>query len=372
MPSRLVFIAGQLCVGGAEQQLFTLLAGLDKSRFLPGVISLGLKPIEYWTEPIRKLDIPVWHIPQRLGKVGRTFRISSLLRSLKALIVHGWVLHTNPYAALAGRIAGIPIRLGSIRGNYKGIPPDKLIRWSAFRGLDALTTNSMLVATEMRDLGLTKARVEAVPNGVEIRDEIVEIERSRLKAELGFVSNDVVIGTIGRIDKNKNHAMILRVFAQLTQKWPNLKLVILGEGPLKNELASAANALGVGTKVSLPGEIPIAARYLPVMEICCLTSYTEGMPNVIMEASAAGVPVVATTCGGSTELIEESTTGFLVTVDDDASMKAKLEFLLVDSDRRHRIGAAGRKKMMRQFSVDIMVNRMTQIYEELIATKVHP
>jgi hypothetical protein len=119
IPFGLAFVVGQLVSGGAEQQLYHLLSGLDRSRFHPIVISLGSRPDEYWAQPIKSLGIPLWHIARTLGRAGRTLQIASLLHSENIQIVHGWDLHTNPYAAVAGRLVGLLLCLGSMRLNYE-------------------------------------------------------------------------------------------------------------------------------------------------------------------------------------------------------------------------------------------------------------
>src|SRR5262245_44997149 len=368
MPCGLAFIVGPLFLGGSEQQLYHLLSGLDPSRFRPIVISLGARHDAYWDQPIKSLGVPLWHVARSLGRAGRAMQIASLLRSEKIQIVHGWMFYTNPYSAVAGRLAGIPLRLGSMRENYEGLPNDKLLRWMGGRGLDILITNSAMVADQVREFRLTRALVRVVYNGVHIPKQVSQAERSRLKSELGFSDAHLLIGNVARIDSNKNHAMLLQAFATLAEKWPALRLVIIGDGPLKSQLAAIAEQLGVAQKVRLPGSIPRAARYLPAMEVFCLTSHTEGMPNVVMEAAAAGVPVVSTTCGGSEELIECGVTGFLVSPNDAAAMSKHVDLLLANAEQRRSIGQAGRAKMCRAYSMKVMVARMTQVYEEALAT----
>jgi glycosyltransferase involved in cell wall biosynthesis len=287
----LAFIVGQLGLGGAEQQIYHLLSGLDCSRFRAIVISLETQPNEYWAQPIKSLGIPLWHMTHSLGRAGRVRQIASFLHSEKSQLVHSWVFHTNPYAAVAGRLAGVPLRLGSMRLNYEDMSVGKFVRWIGYRGLDMLIANSAIAADQVRALQLTRAPVRVVPNGVHIPQQVSQAECSRLKSELGFSDTHLLIGSIGRMDSNKNHAMLLQAFAVLTEKWPALRLVIIGDGPLKSQLAAMAEQLGVAQKICLPGSIPLAARYLQAMEVCCLTSHTEGMPNMIMEAAAAGVPV---------------------------------------------------------------------------------
>jgi glycosyltransferase involved in cell wall biosynthesis len=366
---RIAFIVGQLSLGGAEQQLYYLLSGLDRSRFSPIVVSLGPRPNEYWEQPITELAIPVHHIPRHLGRALRVFRIADLLRAQNIQIVHGWVFHSNPYSAVAGRLANISIRLGSMREAYSGLPEGRFLRWIGYRGMDVLVTNSIKTARQVEKLHLTRARVQMVSNGVLIPERINLLERNRLKAELGYSSTNLLIGSIGRIDENKNFSMLLRVFASLMKKWSDLRLVIIGDGLMKPKLAATAESLGVTSKVNLPGSIPQAARYLPVMDVCCLTSYTEGMPNLVMEASAAGVPVVSTNCGDTVDLVEHGVSGYLVDSDDDLSMWAHLDTLLANPKHRFRMGQAGREKMRREFNIEAMVARMTQVYEEVLAEK---
>jgi glycosyltransferase involved in cell wall biosynthesis len=365
----LAFIVGPLVLGGSEQQLYHLLSGLDCSRFRPIVISLGARLDAYWDQPIKSLGVPLWHIERSLGRAGRVMQIASLLRSEKIQIVHSWMFYTNPYSAVAGRLAGIPLRLGSMRENYEGLPSDKLLRWIGYRGLDILITNSAMVADQVREFRLTRALVRVVPNGVHIPKQVSQAERSRLKSELGFSDTHLLIGSVARIDSNKNHAMLLQAFATLAEKWPALRLVIIGNGPLKSQLAAMAEQLEVAQKICLPGSIPRAARYLPALEVFCLTSHTEGMPNVVMEAAAAGVPVVSTTCGGSEELIECGVTGFLVSPNDAAAMSKHVDLLLANAEQRRSIGQAGREKMCRAFSMQVMGTRMTRIYEEALAAR---
>jgi len=365
----LAFIVGQLGLGGAEQQLYHLLSGLDRSRFRLIVISLGARPDEYWAQPIKSLGIPLWHMARSLGRAGRTIQVASLLHSENIQIVHGWMFHTNPYAAVAGRLAGIPLRLGSMRENYEGVSGNKFVRWMGYRGLDILITNSATAAAQVRALRLTRALVHVVPNGVNIPPQVSQAECSQLKSELGFSDAHLLIGSIGRMDRNKNHTMLLQAFAALTEKWPALRLIIIGDGPLKSQLTAMAEQLEVAQKVCLPGSIPLATRYLQAMEVCCLTSYTEGMPNVIMEAAAAGVPVVSTTCGGSVELVECGVTGFLVSPNDASGLSRRLDLLLADAEQRRSISQVGREKMRREFSVEVMITRMTQVYEEALVAR---
>lgn len=369
MALNLAFIAGQLSLGGAEQQLYYLLAGLDRSRFRPVVISLGPVSDEYWRQPIVDLGISVQYVPKHLGRIGRTQRIAEILRRERVQIVHAWVFHTNPYAAISGMLARTPVRLGSMREDYRGLPNSRFLRWLGYRGIDFLVTNSKHNANEISQLALTKACIRIVPNGVPFIKQVGRVERNKLRVQFGYSDSDLIVGSVGRLDQNKNHAMLLRVFSQLVRKWPNLRLLIIGDGPLKSQLLTLAKSLGIGSKVNLPGHLPRAASLLPVIDVGCLTSHTEGMSNFIMEAASAGIPMVSTRCGDSGEVIEDAVTGYIVSLEDETDLAEHLGYLLDNPDLRVRMGQAAREKMKTTFSIESMITRMTEIYEDGLVSK---
>ena len=365
----IAFVVGGLRVGGAEQQLYHLLSRIDRNRFRPIVINLGATAHEYWEGPILKLGIPVQYLDREGGRALRLFRVAHVLYRERVQIVHGWMFHCNPYAALAGRLAHVPIRLGSMRESYDYLPDGKVFRRIGCLGLDLIITNSAKNAQKVSDLNLTRAGIRMVPNGVMIPDRISDDERRRMKLELGCNPDNLLVGSIGRLDQNKNHMMLLRTFARLSEKRSNLELLLIGDGPLKSRIAQCSEELGIAPKVRLPGAIPLAARYLQAMDVCCLTSYTEGMPNLTMEAAAAGTPFVSTRCGDSVDLIDHGISGFLVSVDDDAGMAAHVDKLLDDPECRSRMGQASREKMRHDYDIRAMVTRMCQFYEETLAEK---
>ena len=365
---RLAYIVGQLILGGAEQQLYYLLSGLDRSYFRPFVITLGSAPDEYWTRPIEELGVRVEHVRRLSSRALRVIRIVNILRSENYHLVHSWSFHTNPYAALAGRLAGIPLRIGSMRENYE-LLTERYVRLLGYRGLDALIANSKSAASQVKQGGLTKASIRFVANGVPIARATTQADQHQLKLELGLSRDHLVVGTIGRLDSNKNQAMLLRSVVPLVKKWPQMRVVIIGEGSLKSRLLSIAQDLGIAAKVSLPGNIPLAVRYLPAMDVCCMTSFTEGMPNLVMEAMAAGVSVISTCCGDTADLIDQGVNGYLVTVDDVESMSRYLDLLLSNRDHRMEIGRAAEIKMRSEFTVQQMVRRTTEVYRELLIQK---
>ena len=367
-PVGIAFITGQLGLGGAEQQLYYLLEGLDAGRFRPVVMNAG-SPDDYWAAPIRALNIPVFDLRPADSRLQRVVQIARLLRRHKVGLVHSWTFHTNLYSAVAGRLAGVPVRLGSMREHWSGLPPSRWLRSLGWRGLDAVVTNSNSAARDAAALGNVSATFRIIPNGVRPPAITDEGQRLRLKSELGFSACDRIIGTIGRMDENKNQRLLLEGFALIADRWPEARLALIGDGPLRPALQVRARDLGIADRVKWTGALPAASRYLPAMEICCLTSRTEGLPNLIMEGSAAGLPVVSTDCGGSAELIEDGCTGMIVRQDSAATLGDALHRLLSSPDMQYRLGACGRSKMVRELGVEAMVSRMSSAYCEILRAK---
>ncbi|MDT7041561.1 glycosyltransferase [Candidatus Nitronereus thalassa] len=368
MPVGIAIIIGQLGIGGAEQQLFYFLSGIDRTRFCPEVINLGSESNEHWAGPIDQLGINVWHVPRSLGRLQRILKIVNILRTKKVKVVHSWVFHTNPYAKLCGKLAGVPLQVGSMRENYEGLPKSQLLRWLGLRS-NVLVTNSAFTAQHLSESNHPKLQVKVVPNGIGVSQEFSPADLLGLRAKLGILPNQLLMGSIGRLDHNKNHAMLVNVFCMLEPQWPDLRLMIIGEGPLRSLLINMAKSKGVSDKVFFPGAIPNAAQYLPAFDVCCLTSWTEGMPNLVMEAAAAKVPVVSTDCGGSKELIDHGVTGYLVSPNNTEDMAKYVNGLLKYPDSREFMGKAGREKMERDFGLKQMVMNMTTVYLDALAEK---
>jgi glycosyltransferase involved in cell wall biosynthesis len=251
-----------------------------------------------------------------------------------------------------------------MRESYAGLPAGGLVMRAGLYGLNVLVTNSRTNAASLqRDASFT-GRVQVVSNGVAVPDCIAPAQRIALKAELGFSAADRVIGTIGRVDANKNQSMLLRALALMIRRWPALRVAVIGGGPLIPQLRAESELLGIAGSVRFTGSIPGAARLLPAFDVCCLTSHTEGMANLLMEASAAGVPVVTTDSGGSRDVVTDGVTGFVIPRDDVAQLAARVDTLLADGALAEAMGRAGRARMLGEFSIPAMAARMAAVYDD--------
>jgi len=366
------FITGQLGLGGAEKQLYLLVKGLVQEGWHVSIITLNPDKGEYWEDPLRDLGIRIHGISRALSRSRRLLEVKRILRQESVEIVHSWNMHTNFYAAAGGRLSGTLVRLGSERGNHHS-SHKVLGRWGytlSLCGLDSLVVNSAAAAGFLLRYR-PRLKVRVVANGVEIPEPpATEETKQRLRSQLGISDSSLVIGAVGSMVPRKNFKSLINAVCALGGRLERTVLVVIGDGPLRAELERRALANFSVARVMFPGAVPEAAAWYPAFDLLCSSSLDqEGMPNVLMEAGAAGLPVVATAVGGALELVEDGVNGFLVPPDNIDSMVEKLEKLLRDPDARRRMGQAGREKMRREFRVSAMVSHMMQVYEEMLSCR---
>jgi glycosyltransferase involved in cell wall biosynthesis len=193
--------------------------------------------------------------------------------------------------------------------------------------------------------------------------------RPAARAALGIGSEHLVIGTVGRLDPVKDQVGLLKAFSRLTDD-PRAFLLIVGDGPCRQELEATIGALGLGDRVRLLGERDDVPAVLSAMDVFVLCSVGEGISNAILEAMATGLPVVATRVGGNPELVTDGSTGFLVEPRSPAGLAARLRRYLEDPMLPAHHGRAAREHAEAEFSLERMVGAYEQLYDRLLDTRV--
>jgi glycosyltransferase involved in cell wall biosynthesis len=362
MALKVAYLVGQLGLGGAEQQLYNLLTHLDRNQVNPLVINFGAGQNEYWVSHLRQLNIQVWNLPKLFGRFYRLFAVCQIIRREKVVLIHSWGFHLIPYGWIAKKISGARVHIASLRFDPEIVKNNRLFRLISLLPLDGIIANSESAFRKAHS-SMFRSPIFFVPNGVFVPQPTSEEVRRQLRQEFGFQTEDLLIGAIGRIDSNKNHSMLLRASVKLAHTWPQMKILIIGDGPLKTDLLALAKHLGIQDKLFLLGMLPQASKFFPALDIVCMTSKREGMPNVVMEAQSAGVPVISTYCGGAQELIEYGVTGFLVEKDDLNGMSDFIEQLLKDKNQRLKMGVAGHHKMLKEYNIEVMTEKIINIYQ---------
>lgn len=292
-------------------------------------------------------------------------QLRAILRDLSPDIVHthqiGTLFYAGPAVASLGRVRTKVVHTEHGREPYT---TSARRRWlGRLAGLYAerffcLTRDMAEAVTAARII--PREKVHLIHNGIDLSNFRRSHDRSTVRRLLGIPDNAPVIGTVGRLTPVKEQGLLIRAFFEVSRQIPAAHLVLVGDGPLLEDLQAQARRLGVEDRVHFTGYQPDSAPYLQAFDVFALTSRSEGMPQSALEASVCAVPVVAPRVGGLPELIEPGRTGVLFDPGDKEALVSALVELLADPARARDLGAAGQAKVESLYDV----GRMAREYHE--------
>lgn len=366
-PASVAIIAGQLVMGGAERQLLLWLSGMDRGLFSPVLVTLHPGEGDYWEPSVESLGIPLIRVGRRMNRAARVLEIVRGLRPFRPRLVHAWHLFASPYGAAASRILGADACLGSLRGSYESFQRSRLQSRLTLAFVDGLLVNSQAAGDRVaRGQGKRSTRIFVVPNAVENHFCDRSTARRELCGRFGLNDQELWIGSMGRIEKAKRFDLLLDLTASLLRSGERVRLLVIGDGPELPSLREHARGLRLGEAVVFTGAQPEARTWLNALDIFCFPSPDEGLPNVVMEAAAAGVPVVAWKTPALAELLEDGVSGLLAPPEDTRRLEDAVRGLVHDAGRRQALGSAARMNILGQFSVARFLERMTGAYTALL------
>jgi glycosyltransferase involved in cell wall biosynthesis len=361
-PINLLFITSNLSLGGAERQLFYLIRGLDKNRFQASVVPIWPDyTMRAQFEAAGAAVIPIhkrWKYDFSL-----LFRLSAFIKRLQPDIVQCQMYTANMWGRVAAKMAGSKIIVVSERNS------DYLwkTQWhfAAERCLNryasAFLGNSCRVCRYCEEnLKLREGTFSLMHNGVDVQ------EFTPSESNPGQIINPI-IGTVANLYPNKDLPTFLRMAAYVLNKWPKARFRIVGYGTELNSLKDLAADLGIVNQVQFVGASNSIANEYKCFDIFVLSSVHEGFANVIIEAMASGIPVIATNVGAASETIVEGKSGFMVPSRNPDALAARVNDLLQNPDLRKSMGDFGRQIAMRKFSLESMVKRYELLYLELVS-----
>lgn len=308
-------------------------------------------------------EIPIISIERRGGLDGKLpWQLTRLFRELRLDVVHTHNPAALTYAAPAARWAGVP-RL--IHTKHGANPPrsraDLLVRRALVRMCDAYVAVSKPTADVARRLDRAPERlVRVIPNGVDaLRYAHDPAQRLAIRNRLGISEDALIIGTVGRLAPEKNQKLLIE--AALPLLGPGAHLVIVGDGPEREALEKAIPD-SVRSFVHLVGARDDIPALLSAFDLFVLSSRTEGLPLVVPEAMAVGLPVIATNVGGLSTVVRQHQTGLLVPSGDKCSLSAAIEMLLHDDERRRELGREAAIDASRRFGLERVVDAYEALY----------
>lgn len=318
-----------------------------------------------------KRHIDIYEMHKREGNDWRLIpRLVRLIKERRPDIVH-----TRNWGAvdaiLAAKLAGVSTVIHGEHGWNMDDPRGqnlkrRMVRKLLSGGVDRFVAVSEDIKNWMvNSVGIKGSKVVKILNGVDT-DKFCPGNKQDARIKLGFLNDEVIIGTVGRLDPVKDQGLLLRAFARLNHGQKNLRLVLVGDGPERKGLESLRDTLPCRDRIVFLGERHDIDNVLQILDIFVLPSRSEGISNTILEAMATGLPVIATAVGGNPELVQDGHTGLLIPPDNCDALANALNFYIEQYPHMILIhGSNARDRAVRDFSLDRMVKEYEVLYIKL-------
>jgi glycosyltransferase involved in cell wall biosynthesis len=360
--------------GGPDKTILTGTAQADPTRYAITVCYIRDKrdrsfrisgrarqlPIDYAEIQERHpLDPAIWR------------RARALVRERRVDIVHAHDYKTDLLAFLLGLCETV-VPISTAHGWAGHTPKEELLYYPLDRWLLTRFPRVIAVSADIKDRLVSRGAkpecVTVVPNGIDV--SVFRREQSREKearSTLRLDEKDQVIGAVGRLEKEKNYPLLIRSFANLAGEFPGLKVLIAGDGTLREELSQLIGERGLSERCLLLGQVEDIVFLHHALNLFVMCSDNEGSPNAVLEAMALGTPVVSTDVGGIRDLLEHRTHALLVPRGDEASLTAAIRDALTDVGPTRDRAVAARLKVERDLSFERRMRRVEEVYDDTFA-----
>jgi len=354
---------------GGEQQMCYLALGMRARGHEPHVIC---RPGSVCSERVREMGLPVREIPIR-GDLDffAARRVAGMADELGADILHAHTSRAHLAAAWGSRMARVrPACVVHRRVDFSIHKlPFRLSGLKYRRGVDRYIAVTAAVKRMLVQDGIASERIEVIHSGTDLSRFENTARKEGLRAELGIPEGARVIGNVGFLVGHKAHEYLLEAAATVLKEMPETFVVIVGEGERREFLEAKAAELGIASRVSMPGFRSDIPECLREFDIFCLSSWGEGIGGVVLEAMAAGVPVVTAAAGGLDEVVQDGVNGILTPVRRSDALAEGILSILRDEDLARRLTEAGRRTVADSFSVDRMVEETLALYEDILSRR---
>jgi glycosyltransferase involved in cell wall biosynthesis len=346
--------------GGAEKMLVNLVGELSKGEFHPIVC---LRKEGWLHNQLQESGCETKIVPHNGYINSAWFRqLRKIIHAEQIDVIHAHEFAMNAYGSVLSGLTGVPV-ITTVHG--KSYYHDKWRRRFAYR-LIARWSKMVAVSEDIRNflvtqVGIDRDHVMTIHNGIDVKAYIGNFGEDRAQEK---DRTKYVIGAVGSLYAVKGHTCLLKALAIVLKTQPDVVCKIAGQGHLLGQLQTEAAELGIANKVTFLGLRDDIPEFLQNIDVFVLSSLSEGLPLSVLEALAAGKPVVATDVGGVSEVVQDQITGFVVPPKDPEALAARILQVMADQAMSERLGRAGREKVERDFSLDTMTKQYEALYEE--------
>jgi glycosyltransferase involved in cell wall biosynthesis len=380
-PVRMLHVITRLVRGGADENTLYTVRGLDKSRYLVDLVVGRDSELEHLDLPDNVRILPLDELvrdPNPWLDTVALLRLASIMRRGGYQIVHTHTAKAGFLGRLAAALVGTPIIVHTVHGVtfHEHLSRAQRFFYLLLERVAARFTDQFVtVGEDVKDIylraGIGKAAAyETIYSGMPLEEyfaaaDMSGTERTLVRSDLGYGPEHQVVAMAARLEDRKGHTYLLQAIAQLAPRYPGLRVLLLGEGLKRGAIVEEAVRLGISDRVQLAGHRTDLAPILAAVDVAVLTSLWEGLPRVLVQAAAAGRPILTFDVEGAWEVVREGKTGFIVPSKDIASFVERLDTLLSNREGADAMGAAGRERIGGEWTVETMVSRLDRMYRRL-------
>jgi len=384
---KVAHIIARMITGGADENTLFTMEGLDKNKYDVDLIT-GEEIDESILNKFKNSHFDIFQIKSLKWKLNFLHDPIVLLRLIKLLkkkrydIVHTHTTKAGILGRIAARIAGVPVIVHGLHGSTFQAFDSELLNWLLFlfekltgRFTDAYISVSGVLSEKYVEKGIgKKENYHTVYSGMELETFYAAREKvdcRKKQKELGIGVEDFVIGNVARLETRKGHKFLIDAFKNVVeeQKDGHIKLLIIGEGNKREYLENYVNELKLESKVIFTGYRKDVEELMAIMDIFVLTSLREGLPRVLVQAAAVGMPSIAFNVDGVPEIIKDNYNGFLVKARDIGQLENRIMEYINNKELVLLHGRNGREFIENKWSIKGMVDRIDKIYQKLVQEK---
>lgn len=358
---RVCCVIGQLTYGGSERHLCDLALNLDTNHFRPSV--LCLRPGGPLARVLRQGGVECVEVPV----LGPPAPLLGVLRELRRLDPHVVCVYTY-VDKLWGRLAAILARTPVILSAYRTVRHPWYERLLLPRTTAVAANSEALLRDFQQTYAYPRERLHLLPNGVDL-ERFTPGDQDAARRLLGLEPRAPLVAMVARFNKVKGHEVALRAFAEVLRGLPEARLLLVGHGPEEGRIRETSQRLALERAVRfLPPETDVPLLFA-ASDVALLSSHSESLPRVLVEAAACGLPAVATRVGGCAEVVEEGVSGHIVPPGDHGAMARRLLELLRQPDKATAMGRAARELALRRYSLPGMARAFEALCMNLLEAR---
>jgi len=371
MKIRVLHIIPTFGIGGAERMVVNLLKAFNHEKFEVSACSLYPEASTFFEKQLKEYKIPVYYLGKHKGLDLRMIpRLYHLFRTFKPDIVHTH-LYALRNAIIPIILSRIPLRFHTLHNiAYKETDRiGRVINWIAFHFCKVIPISiSQEVAKTTYDLYHIKTPI--IYNGILVNCfQLKKNIRFSYRKKENLKESDTIFLHIARFSPQKNHRLLIKAFGQAVNQYPNLKLLLVGDGELRSKMEKIVKEEKLEQGIYFLGSRQDIPELLTTCDIFILSSDWEGTPMTILEAMAAGKPIIATAVGGTPELVENGVTGLLVPPKDAQALAEAMLRLANNPILREKMEREGKKNVLERFDIKQIARQYEELYLKSLEAK---